>query len=175
MKITNKVITYRLKATDEKGQLQLIDDAADLQLPSIEKMTDTIKGAGILGEIDMPTFGQLGSMAFTVNTRADSGKYAMLSRPGTIEFEVVWVTDVFDSATGKVGQQVNKAFLTGLSKKYDQGKVDVGAAGEGTSEFEILTYRRIIDGKEVLLIDKLNYKYVVNGKDYMEGIRAALG
>jgi len=36
-KLTNKTINYRLKATDENGVLQLIDDLADVQLPSIEK------------------------------------------------------------------------------------------------------------------------------------------
>jgi hypothetical protein len=173
-KITNKTVQYKLKATDQSGNLVLIDDSSDLQLPSIEKLTDTIKGAGIMGEVDMPTFGQIGSMTFTVNNRADNPQYAILSRPGEIKFEVVWVTDVFDSNQVRVGLQQNKVFMTGVNKKYDMGKLEVNAGADGSSEFEIYHLRKVVDGKEVLLIDKFNYKYVINGVDYMAALRTAL-
>ena len=173
-KITNKTINYALRATDQNGNLQLIDDSSDLKLPSIEKMTDTIKGAGIMGEIDLPVFGQLGSMVFTVSNRADNAQYSMLSRPGQIKFEVGWVTDVFDSSNVAVGIQANKVFMTAINKKYETGKIEVGSGADGSSEFEVIYYRKIADGVEVLLIDKLNYKYVVNGIDYMDALRAAL-
>ena len=173
-KITNKTINYALKATNQKGVLELIDDSSDLTLPSIEKMSDTLKGAGIMGEIDLPTFGQLGSMVFTISNRADNAQYAMMSRPGQIKFEVAWVTDIFDSSNVKVGLQANKVFMTTINKKYEAGKIEVGSGADGSSEFEVIYYRKITDGREVLLIDKLNYKYVVNGIDYMNSLRAAL-
>jgi hypothetical protein len=174
MKIMNKTVQYKLKATDTNGRLQVIDDAADLTLPSIEKLTDTIKGAGIMGEVDMPTFGQLGSMTFSINFRADNPMYAILSRPGEIKIEVVWVVDVFDSNQVKVGLQQHKAFITAVNKTYNPGTVDVNASADGSVEFEVLVYRKVVDGKEVLNIDKFNYKYVVNGVDYMQQLRTAL-
>lgn len=174
MKITNKTISYTLKADDENGKMQLLDDAADVQLPSIEKTTDSIKGAGIMGEIDFPSYGQIGNMSLTINNRADNPKYAVLSRPGAIKIEIVWLNDVFDANSIKIGIQQNKVFITCLNKKYDPGKIEVGAAMEGSSEYEVIQYRKVVDGKEVLLVDKLNFKYVINGKDYMDEIRAAL-
>ncbi len=174
MKITNKTVDYKLRASDQNEKMMLIDDSADLQLPSIEKLSDTIKGAGILGEVDMPTFGQIGSMVFTVNNRADNAQYAVLSRPGQIKIEVAWATDVFNSSNIKVGIQANKAYMTVINKKYDPGKIEVNAGADGSSEYEVIYYRKIVDGKEVLVIDKFNYKYVVNGKDYMDEVRAAL-
>lgn len=173
-KIANKTITYQLSAKNEASKYELIDNSADLQLPSIEKMTDTIKGAGILGEVDMPTFGQIASMVFAINHRADNGQYATLSRPGQIDFMVVWVNDVFDSNNAKVGFQTNKVFLSGVNKKYDSGKIEVGAGADGSSEFEIYNYTKIVDGKTVLRIEKFNYIYEVNGVDYAKAIRAAL-
>lgn len=173
-KITNKTIQYRLKATDPSGKMTQIDDSSDLQLPSIEKLTDTLKGAGIMGEIDMPSFGQLGSMTFTVNNRADNPQYARLSRPGEIKFEVVWVVDVYDSKNVKVGIQTHKVYMSGVSKKHDLGKLEVNGGAEGSSEFEIYYLRKLVDGKEVLLIDKFNYKFAVDGKDYMEEMNKAL-
>jgi len=173
-KIMNKTVQYRLKATDQNGNLVVIDDSSDLQLPSIEKMTDTISGAGIMGEIDMPTYGQIGSMTLTINTRADNPQYAILARPGEIKFEIVWVVDVFDSNQAKVGIQQHKVFLTGFNKTYDPGKIEVNAGADGSSEFEIYYLRKLVDGREVLLIDKLNYVFKVNGVDYMSALNAAL-
>jgi P2 family phage contractile tail tube protein len=173
-KITNKTIQYRLKATDQANALTLIDDSSDLQLPSIEKLTDTLKGSGVMGEIDLPSYGQIGPMTLTINNRADNAQYAMLSRPGEIKFEIVWAVDVFDSNSIKIAVQQHKVFITGVSKKYDMGKIDVNSGAEGSSEFEVYYLRKIVDGKEVLLIDKFNYKYVVNGIDYMSELRTAL-
>ncbi len=173
-KITNKTVNYKLKATNSDGKLEVIDDSADIQLPSIEKLTDTIKGAGILGEVDLPSFGQIASMTLVINNRADTEQYAHLSRPGQINIEIVWVTDRFDSTQSNVGLIQNKAFMTVINKKYDMGKIETNASSDGSSEFEVLTIRKVVDGKEVLLIDKFNYKYVVNGVDYMEKLRAAL-
>lgn len=174
MKIANKTINYSLRAEDATGKLQLIDNSADLQLPSIEKMTDTIKGAGIMGEIDMPVPGQIGSMTTAINYRADNGQYSMLSRPGAIKVEVAWVTDVLDSSSIKIGFQSNKMYMTVVNKKIELGKIEVNGSLDGSCEFEVLYLKKIIDGKEVLLIDKLNFIYAVNGKDYMEQFRAAL-
>jgi uncharacterized protein len=174
MEINNKTIQYRLKATDTSRNLVGIDDTASLTLPAIEKLTDTMSGAGIMGEIDMPTFGQIGSMVFTVNNRADNPQYAMLSRPGEIKFEVVWLVDLFDTAGAKIGIKQHKVFMSGVNKTYNGGNVEVNAGADGSSEFEIYYYRKIVDGKEILLIDKFNFKYVVNGVDYMANIRAAL-
>ncbi len=174
MKIMNKTVQFRLKATDTNDRLQIIDDAADISLPSIEKLTDTIKGSGIMGEIDMPTFGQVGSMTMTINFRADNPQYAMLSRPDAIKFEIVWVVDVFDSNQVRVGIQQHKAFITASNKTYNPGSIDVNASADGSSDFEVYVYRKVVDGREVLLIDKLNYKYVVNGVDYASQLRTAL-
>jgi P2 family phage contractile tail tube protein len=173
-KITNKTIEYKLKASNQANVLTLIDDSSDLQLPSVEKLTDTVKGSGIMGEIDLPSFGQLGSMTFAVNNRADNAQYAMMSRPGEIKFEVIWVVDVFDSNQVAIGIQQHKVFMSGVSKKYDMGKIDVNSGADGSSEFEIYYLRKVIDGVEVLLIDKFNYKYAVNGTDYMSALRTAL-
>ncbi|WP_438449444.1 phage major tail tube protein [Gorillibacterium sp. sgz5001074] len=174
MKITNKTIQYKLKATDLNGILQIVDDVTDLQLPSIEKLTDTTKGAGIMGEVDMPSYGQIGSMTFTVNHRADNPVYAVLSRPGEIRFEVIWVTDIFDTSGNRISVQQNKVFMTGFNKKYDPGKLEVNGSADGSSEYEIVNYRKVVDGVEVLLIDKFNYRYVVNGVDLYEQLRTAL-
>ncbi|UTW68684.1 phage major tail tube protein [Anaerobacillus sp. HL2] len=39
----------------------------DVQLPSLEAMTETVKGAGIAGEVDSPVIGHFGSLGITLN------------------------------------------------------------------------------------------------------------
>ncbi len=55
-----------------------------------------------------------------------------------------------------------------------QVKLKINATMDGTIEYEVLRYRIVIDGEEILLIDKRNFKYKVNGVDYMEKVRTAL-
>lgn len=174
MKLTNKTIQYKVKGDDQNGKMVEISDTADVQLPDIEKMTDTVKGAGILGEIDMPTLGQIGSMGCTINFRADNQHCALLARPGFIKLEIIWVNETVDSTLGKTETQQNKAFMTVMNKKFGTGKIEVGASMESSMEFEVLSYRKVVNGIETMLLDKLNFKFVINGVDYMEKVKNAL-
>ena len=47
----------------------------DVQLPSLDAMTETVKGAGIAGEVDSPVLGHFGSMETVLNWRT-------ISKPG---------------------------------------------------------------------------------------------
>lgn len=174
MKIGNKTINYTVYAKMIGGELELLGDTSNLQLPSFEMASDTIKGAGIIGEIDMPSYLGVGSATFTINMRIDSKKAAFLSAPGRKWFEVRWVTDKFDSSNVNIGITSHKALILAVPKKYDPGKVETGATQDGSLEFEVIYYKKLEDGEEVIEIDKLNYVYRVNGVDYAADIRSLL-
>lgn len=176
-KQTNKTNSYSVYYRDSAvngGKPKYINDTSSLQLPSIEILTDTLKGAGILGEVDMPTPGQIGPMPFTMSIRAANEDMGYLMRPGVIDLEVRWVADRFNPGTGENEQIANKAFLKVLLKKADEGKVEENAAADGSFEYETIAYQRIMNGKEILHIHKFNGTYVVNGVDYGKSIQAAL-
>lgn len=169
MIISGNVIAHKLIADGIA-----IDDNISCQLPSIDTQTGEIKGAGIMGAIDLPSTGQIGSLTFTVNMRAINRSSVNLAKPGVQNIEVRFVKDVLN-ANGQMVSQSGKVFITGINKKYDPGKVESTTTMDGSAEFEVLRYRQIIDGVETLLIDKRNYIYKVNGIDYMEKVRATLG
>lgn len=150
-----------------------IDDNVSCELPSIELGTSEVKGAGILGSVDMPSPGQVNAMTFTISSRSINKKNAALARPGKQSIELRFVRDVIQ-ADGTVIPAGAKVFITGAIKKYGPGKVEQGATMDGSLEYEVLRYRQVIEGKETLLIDKFNYQYVVNGVDYMKKYTAAL-
>lgn len=166
--ISGSVIAHKLLS----GGAEVADEVS-CQLPSIEKPTQEIKGAGILGPIDMPITGQVNSMVFSISARSINSGAAELAKPGVQQLELRFIRDVM-LGDGNMIQEGTKIFISGVNKKYDPGKVEDSTTMDGSIEFEVLRYRQVIEGKEVLLIDKLNSIYKINGIDYMEKIRAAL-
>lgn len=150
-----------------------IEDNVSCQLPSIEIATSELKGAGLLGSIDMPMTGQVNSMTFSISQRSINKKGAALAKPGVQNIELRFVRDVVN-ASGQTVPEGTKIFISGINKKYDPGKVETGASMEGSIDYEVLRYRQVINGIETLLIDKRNSIYKVNGIDYMAKYRAAL-
>ncbi|MGE5631708.1 MAG: phage major tail tube protein [Caulobacteraceae bacterium] len=169
MIITGSVIAQKLLSDNVE-----IDDNVSCQLPSIEFQTGEIKGAGILGAMDMPITGQVNSMIFSISSRGINKKAAVFAKPGIQNIELRFARDVV-TADGQLIQQGTKIFITGINKKYDPGKVENGATMDGSIDFEVIRYRQVINGEETLLIDKRNYVYKVNGVDYMQKIRSVLG
>lgn len=150
-----------------------IDDNVSCQLPSLETQTTELKGAGIMGSIDMPSTGQFSGLTFTVNLRSINKNSGELLKPGIRNIELRFARDVITSE-GTAIKEGTKIFITGINKKFDPGKVEEPTTMDGSAEFEVIRYRIVVDGYETLLIDKLNYIYKVNGVDYMESVRAAL-
>lgn len=148
-------------------------DNVSCQLPSLDIATADIKGAGILGTINMPTTGQLDSMTLKIDFRSTNKNMVKLARSGTQNLELRFAKSTTTS-TGSAVPEGTKIFATGIMKKFDPGKIENNATQDGSVEYELLRYRQVIDGYEVLLIDKQNYIYKVNGKDYMAEIRSLL-
>ena len=169
MIISGSVIAHKLLADNIE-----IDDNVSCELPSIEFESTEVKGAGILGTVDMPSPAQIKAMSFKSSSRSVNTKTAALAKTGKQSLELRFARDVIKS-DGTVIPASTKIFITGVVKKYEPGKVEQGSTMDGSVEFEVLRYRQVIEGEETLLIDKFNYQYVVNGVDYMQAIRAILG
>ncbi|BCZ48427.1 hypothetical protein psyc5s11_44940 [Clostridium gelidum] len=165
--ITNKVIDYTVYVR-ENGKATKIGDTTSVTLPSIEKLTDTIKGSGIIGEIDLPSYGQIGSMETEIAIRTANDKWGILITAYELEYR--WATDVVDPSTGKVAVVAHKAFLKVINKKAEEGKLETGAAQDGSAAYEVIAYKRIINGSEIINIDKLNGIFSVNGINMFDNI-----
>lgn len=57
MRVPEKLINFKVY----KDKTDFIG-LADVTLPTLESMTETVSGAGIAGEVDSPTLGHYGSM-----------------------------------------------------------------------------------------------------------------
>ncbi|KHF27322.1 Phage tail tube protein FII [Anoxybacillus sp. BCO1] len=147
----------------------------DITLPSFEHMTESVKGAGIAGEYESPNIGHFQSMKITLNWRVFNYDLSQLLAPVSRKIDCRGATQKLDAATGKYVMEAVRVLIQGTPTKVEPGKLEKGSPYEASTEIEATYIKIDIDGRNVVELDKLNYKYVVNGTDYLAGVRKALG
>lgn len=151
---------------------KLIGVSGEVTLPDLSAVTATVSGAGLLGDMDVPVPGQIGSIeqaipfnVLTVNVfkQFKLNKIATVMLRGDIQ--------TIDSATGAYKHVALKTTFKGYVKSISPGKVKA-ADTMGASVTLELTYVHIeIDGQTVIKIDKLNEVFIVDGEDLLADIR----
>lgn len=170
MKVPEKLIGFRVykDSTDYIG-------IADVTLPSLEAMTETVSGAGIVGEVDSPTLGHMSSMETALNWRTLEKSNIELAAPDGVQLDMRGAQQVYDSSTGKFVVRPVKIFLNGIPKNTELGKLEVGTTTDTVNTLETTYLKVDIDNETVLEYDKYNYIYTVGGNDYLQAVREALG
>ncbi|QPA33433.1 phage major tail tube protein [Thermaerobacillus caldiproteolyticus] len=148
---------------------------ADVQLPSFEHITETIKGAGIAGEYESPTIGHFQSQKVTINWRVLNESVVSLIAPVVGTFDIRGANQILDAATGSYIKVPCRVLVRGIANKNELGKMEKGSPYDASSEVEINYIKIQVNGKTLVELDKLNYKFEVNGVDYLADIRKALG
>lgn len=172
-KIGTKTIQYSIYDRTN-GKATFVEDTSSYTRPEIAMMSDGLTGSGIMGEIDLPTLGQLDSMEIEMNLNKTNERAIAMFAPGAHTVEVRWATNVLNTATGSSSVQANKEIVKYLPKTLGLGDIENNETNEGNLVGEVLTYQYIINGKTVIKIDKLNNVFIINGKDYSAAIRSAL-
>ena len=149
---------------DSKAKM-LIGISGEVELPSLEAITDTIEAAGILGEVSSMKikipFSNLYTDQFNL---MDTTNPPQLTLRGSMQ--------VMNSATGGTDYVPVKIVTRGKSTTSSMGKLSKGKKGEPEIEMEVLYLKVMINNKITLELDKLNFKYVLNGKDMLAKIRS---
>lgn len=152
---------------------KLIGISGDVELPDFEAITETIEGAGVLGEIEAAATGQFSSMTVKIPfstlyedmfTIVNSASGVQLTLRGSMQF--------MDPTTGVTSHYPIKVVIRGKCKKYSLGKMTKGKKMDPSVELEILYIKIDVNNKSVVELDKANFKYVVNGVDLLEKIRS---
>ena len=170
MRVPEKLIGFRVyvNGNDHIG-------IADVQLPVLQSMSETVKGAGIAGEVNAPVKGHFGSMEVTFNWRTLDMSAVELMAPDVLQMDLRGAQEVYDTTARKLVVQPVKVVLTCRPKEMDPGKLDTGVQNGTSTKFEVMYEKITVDGTDVLEYDKYNYIYTVKGNDYMSEIREALG
>lgn len=165
-----KMINFRV--FDEGNDLLGI---ADIQLPSMELLSETVKGAGIAGEFDAPTIGHYASMTLGINFRTVCKEQLNLAGKRDRHLDMRGAIQAYDASTGTYKTQKVKVIVRGIAKKVDLGKLVTAATGDSSIELSVAYLKVEIDGKRHIEIDIFNYIAFVNGEDSLAEVREALG
>lgn len=146
---------------------------SEITLPNFESMTETIDGAGIAGEVEEVVEGSFGSLETEVTFNNISQQYFdMLAASGLVTYRVSM--QMLNTAT-QLNDFVSIAInISGKVKSFDLGSLKKGGKGEPKIVREITYIRILIDGKNVLELDKYNMIYKINGVDKLAKIRSQI-
>ncbi|OPA76741.1 phage tail protein [Paenibacillus selenitireducens] len=168
--IDEKLIDY---TTFLEGNTYL--GVTSVQLPALEMMSDTLKGAGIAGEIDSITPGHFGPMPIIFNWRTTPTREAVqLMKPKAHLIEFRAAIQVFNKTTSEHDEVGKKITVRAFPKKLDLGKAEAATTMDGSNEMECIYLKVEEDGAVLIEIDKLNNIYVVDGFDYRAKLRNIL-
>lgn len=170
-KIPEKLNDFRMFVNDSPE----LKANADVELPSLNFMTETVSGAGVQGEYESPNYTHLESMKVKVNWRLICDEIIEFLKPQTLKLDLRAANQVYDNVTGKHEFTVTRAVIKGIPLKNEPGKLSKGAQYDGSTEIEVLYMKLEYQGRTLIEIDKINYIYKVDGVDYSEPLRKALG
>ena len=144
-------------------------------LPDVEYMSETISGSGIAGEIDEIIAGHTAAMTTTLNFRTYTKATVKLLEPRIHNIELRVAQQQTDSGTGDVGIVPVRHVLKVKPKKTAMGKVSAASEADVNGDYSTTYLATYINNEKVTEIDPLNYKCLINGKDYLADVRKALG
>lgn len=151
---------------------KLIGISGEIELGDLEAITDTIEGAGVLGEIEDPVTGQFSSVKIKIPFAVlYEDLFSLMNTTKPPQLTLRASMQCMDPTTGETGYYPVKIVVRGKASKTGLGKVTKGKKGEPEIELEILYIKIMINNKTTLELDKLNFKFVLNGVDMLKKIR----
>ncbi|MCC8056433.1 phage major tail tube protein [Cloacibacillus sp.] len=169
-KIPDKNINFNIYNEDN-----ILYGVAEVTLPDFEAMAESMSGAGIAGEAEIPVIGHFGSMGLSMKWRTVTKEASDLMAQKAHSLECRGSVQRYNAGEGKLESYPIKITTKAVPKKFGLGSLNVGKSSDSESSFEILYIKVVVDGAEVVELDKYNYIFRVNDVDYLESIRKDLG
>lgn len=169
--IPTQNINFKVYDSDSQELLGI----ADVALPEVTAMSETISGAGVAGEVDMPVLGHIQSMSVTFNWRTLNKEATRLNAPKAHKLDLRGSVQNYDPGSGQKSSYPVKHSVIVIPKTLSLGNLNVGTTADTSSEYELTYIKTLVGNEEVLELDKLNYIYRVHGVDYLESVRRDLG
>lgn len=170
MKIPELLINFR--AYDDNGDMLSV---VDVELPKFDAMTQTIKGGGVVGEMDMPVLGTYQDMELKLNYRAVTKEALKLSKHKSHHVDIRGSIQVQDNQTGDISTIPLKVVARGLPKSTELGKTEVGGTMDVAVTLGVHYIKVDVDKTTMIEIDKFNFKSINDGEDALDFVRADLG
>lgn len=150
---------------------RLLGMGDELSLPDFEASTETISGAGILGEVDDPTVGYFSNQEMEIPFRVlDPEAVDMLDMTRSVQLMIRGAQQTTNSQ-GDIEFRQMRVVVRGRAAKFSPGKVKAGSPMETSITLTVIYILIELEGKAVLELDKFNEIYKVNGVDILAQIK----
>jgi P2 family phage contractile tail tube protein len=168
MKLATKVNAYNVYLDGNK----LVGISDEVTLPDFEALTETLSGAGILGEIDEPLLGHFKASEMEIPFRTlNEHMFRLASMSKALNLTLRASTQTIDTGNINTGAMPSRIVIKGKNKAITGGKLKQGE-GTGSSIKVEITYIMIeVNNVKKFELDKLNFVYKVNGVDLLAAIR----
>lgn len=151
---------------------RLLGVSGEVELPELEAMTETVEAAGVLGEIETPATGHFGSSKIKIPFAIlHEDVFKLVDTTKALELTLRGSEQFMDRKTGNTEDIPVKIVIRGKATTNTLGTLAKGKKGEPEIEIETLYIKVDVNNSTALELDKLNFKFVVNGKDLMAKIR----
>lgn len=166
MTIPVRIANFNAYADGDK----LLGVTGDIKLPNLEPLSETISGAGMMGEILVGNPGHFGSLSIEIPFRTMTAQAFTLLKASGQTITLRGGSQMLDETTSQITHVPVKVTFKGPPAGLDLGKFAVGAGTESKNKVEIWYLKVEIDGKVFVELDKLNFVYILNGEDQLADI-----
>lgn len=150
---------------------RLLGMGDELTLPDFEASTETVSGAGILGEIDDPTPGYFTNQEIEIPFRIlDKEATDMLDITKAVQLEIRGAEQTTNSE-GDIEFRGVRVVVRGRSNKFTPGKMKAGNPMDTSITLSILYILIELEGEHVLELDKMNEVFKINGNDILAKVK----
>jgi len=170
--IPEKLINAKIYDIDNSNALVAV---ADVDLPEIEYLSESLSGSGIAGEYDSPTIGHTKAMKIKLKFRAVYGDDLAMVAPTPRTLDVRASIQALDAGSSEYVPYPLRAVMVAMPLKKGLGKLDPGKKMDGELEMSVSYYKVYVDGLAVVEIDPLNFVCIIDGVDYLTTVREHLG
>lgn len=150
----------------------LIGISGAVNLPDFDAITETISGAGILGEYATSIVGMYGSMEQEVPFRMlDKSVVSLMNPSELVDLTFRASAQSTVKSTGAIDYKGMRVVERGRLKSFTPGKLEIGKQMDAKVKMELLYILIEVDGETMVEYDKLNSVFIVNGVDLLEKVR----
>jgi P2 family phage contractile tail tube protein len=147
---------------------------ADVTMPNFEAMTETVTGAGLMGELEVVSR-HFSAMTFTMNFRSMLDDALNFAHAQAHNFDLRSAQSFEDNTTYQRGEAAERYSIIGPVKTINHGNRAPNSPWDASLEVAVRRLEHFIDGAQVREIDILNNINRVRGVDLYADIRRAVG
>ena len=169
--VTSKINAYNVYLNGTR----LIGLSDEVTLPDFEALTETLSGAGILGEIDEPLYGHFGASEIEIPFRTinnDMFRAAVMS--SALNLTLRMSTQMTWPSSLRTDFMPSRIVIKGKNKTLSLGKVKQGSGTGSSLKLEILYILIEVNQKPKFELDKINFVYKVSGVDQLAKVRSQI-